>query len=454
MRCAPAPMLLEGAPLATAGLTAASTLAEWRLSSEELRKARDDAKPQCKKVRQAYVAERLEALKLECPKTSEKRLKTLLRRAAEKRVLSSDFVLHRPDGGSITVGEILADPEKWHQARFADPLEPEYRDDKRIAYANLEPEPDDDPYIWSHAHGGMLYRLVRESASLTLEKGKRPRVLDGALAVIRGRGDLFERGGEMVRIAADVIRPVSDHWLNDYLGRHIRFCEIKDRKAEAIEVAADAPSWLSQQINAKTGERGLRELNGIITAPTLRSDGSLLCTPGYDEATGLLLRGSGWPHIPEFPTEAELDTAYKTLWTPFAEFPFETKEDRAVMLACLLTGMVRRSLPHAPAFSFDAPAAGTGKTLLGQCVMRLCGAVPTVIPECRDEEELRKRLLAALREGKPGILLDNIRGQFGSAALEAFLTSEHYADRVLGVSLILTLPTNVLLLICESRDSI
>ena len=133
--------------------------------------------------------------------------------------------------------------------------------------------------------------------------------------------------------------------------------------------------------------------------------------------------------------------------TPFAEFPFVTKEDRGVMLACALTGMARRSLPHAPAFSFDAPTAGTGKTLLGQCSLRLCGSTPTVIPECRDEEELRKRLLAALREGKPGILLDNIRGQFGSAALEAFLTSEHYSDRVLGVSTIVTLTTNVLVLI-------
>ena len=34
-----------------------------------------------------------------------------------------------------------------------------------------------------------------------------------------------------------------------------------------------------------------------------------------------------------------------------------TKEDNGVMLACLLTGIMRRSLPRAPAFSFDAPAA-------------------------------------------------------------------------------------------------
>ena len=101
------------------------------------------------------------------------------------------------------------------------------------------------------------------------------------------------------------------------------------------------------------------------------------------------------------------------------------------MVACILTAVIRRILPRAPAFSFDAPAAGTGKTLLGQCMLRLCGSPPDMVPECRDEEELRKRLLSALRQGRPGILLDNIRGQFGSAALEGFLTSELYTDRVL-----------------------
>jgi hypothetical protein len=48
-------------------------------------------------------------------------------------------------------------------------------------------------------------------------------------------------------------------------------------------------------------------------------------------------------------------------------------------------------------------------------------------------------------------LLDNIRGQFGSAALEALLTSELYSNRVLGVSQIVTLPTNVLLMISANN---
>jgi hypothetical protein len=39
-------------------------------------------------------------------------------------------------------------------------------------------------------------------------------------------------------------------------------------------------------------------------------------------------------------------------------------DDRAVAVAAILTALVRRTLPLAPAFSFDAPAASSGKTLL------------------------------------------------------------------------------------------
>jgi hypothetical protein len=68
------------------------------------------------------------------------------------------------------------------------------------------------------------------------------------------------------------------------------------------------------------------------------------------------------------------------------------------------------------------------------------------IPDCRDEEEIRKRLLSTLRSGLPGVLFDNIRGQFGSSALEAMLTTEQYTDRLLGGSKMLTLSTAVLVL--------
>src|SRR5262249_36533782 len=123
------------------------------------------------------------------------------------------------------------------------------------------------------------------------------------------------------------------------------------------------------------------------------------------------------------------------------------KAARAVMFAAGLTAVVRPTLALAPAFAFDAPSAGTGKTLLGHCLLALSGMQRQAIPDCRNEEETRKRLLSALRSGQPCILLDNIRGQFGSSALEAMLTTEVYSDRLLGGSTMLALPNNALVLI-------
>jgi hypothetical protein len=278
------------------------------------------------------------------------------------------------------------------------------------------------------------------SDAITLVKGRRGQAVDDALTVIRKRGSLYERGGELVRVMAGGVEPVADDWLLDYFDRHVNFYN------EAHDLR-DAPQWLGKRINVKKGERGLPELRAVITAPVMRDDGSLLDLPGYDEATGLLLVASEWPHVRRSPGREELRAAAATVWKPFVEFPFVDDAARGVMLAALLTSVSRQTLPLAPGFSFDAPAAGTGKTLLAFCLLALCGMDREAIPECRDEEELRKRLLAALRSGRPAVLLDNIRGVFGSAALEAALTTQIYSDRLLGGSRMLSLPTALLLLI-------
>jgi hypothetical protein len=166
LRLAPKPILLGSVPLlATSGIRAPLTLEQWRQSSDVLRTAKKEASQECQETRKTYIATRVEALKREFPKAAEEQLQKVLHQATEHSVLTGEFVLYRADGSSVTVGKILSDPKKWHHARFADPLEPEYRNDSRIAYANLYPEQGSDPYLYSHAHGGMCYRLVLESES-------------------------------------------------------------------------------------------------------------------------------------------------------------------------------------------------------------------------------------------------------------------------------------------------
>ena len=211
-------------------------------------------------------------------------------------VLSSDFPLRTAEGENITVGDILATPERFDGTRFADPLEPDYRNDHRIAFANLSAEP---PYIFSHAHGGWTYRLYRESADILIERGELPRAVDETLEVMASRGDMYERAGELVRLNSETVAPVNSDYLADYLGRCIRYQGERRVNGETVLARLDVPTRICAQILAKVGERGLRQLNGIISAPTFRADDSLLNQPGYDEETGLLLIGEAFEDIPE-----------------------------------------------------------------------------------------------------------------------------------------------------------
>lgn len=380
---------------------------------------------------------------------------TVLRKAASKRILTGDFLLTSSDGEQVKVSALLDNPAKWHGKRFADPLEPDYGHDARIAWANLRS--GGKPYLFSHAHGGRRFHLVRPSKRIRLVKGDRARVVDNCLDLLRERGELFDfgDGAALVRITEDArALPVNRDWLTDHFDRVIRFYVEVERKQEGqpviVEVDEDAPQWTATRIMAKDGERGLQRLCAVITAPTLRLDGSILSSPGYDAPSRLLLLSNTpeLPHVPLSPSQEDARRALARLWAPVARFPLVTAIDRGVTLAAMLTACVRASLPTAPAFGFDAPTAGTGKTLLAQTIGALfTGDIPPALPPASaQDEEARKRLFAALRDNHRTILWDNIREPFGNAALDAFLTAPTFTDRILGKSETATLPNRALFL--------
>src|ERR1019366_7654956 len=167
--------------------------------------------------------------------------------------------------------------------------------------------------------------------------------------------------------------PASDPWLRDHVGRLVK-CVRFDRRSKACQ-PADVPPELVSAIQARTTDRGLRVLDAVICDPVMRPDGSILDAPGYSEADLVLFVSDEGdpPRIPQVPTDAEVRAAFAELWRPFAEFPYAHDAARGVMLAALLTAVTRPTLPTAPAFAFDAPKAGSGKSLLAESVSWLCG---------------------------------------------------------------------------------
>jgi hypothetical protein len=386
-------------------------------------------------------------------KIGPKNARKILRVARHQKILDRNFLLIAADGNPVKVGDLLDHPETWHHQRFYDPLEPNDHPDS-IAWANLQS--GHKPYLYSQAHGGTQYFLRNERTRIILRNGDRGRALDQSLRLLRNSGEIYEygEGGHFVRVTAQgQIMPAGSAWLDLYLDRNARFVRVSPSFKNAMPQpkVVDTPPWIGRRLLKMHGERHLPHLNAVITVPTLRLDGSILSAPGYDPSSGLLLMSASpaLPQIPVHPNRREARLANKLLWRYVAYFPLVDDVDRGVILAAMLTAAVRATLPTAPGFGFDAPMAGTGKTLLACTIgALLAGESPTIMPPASaNEGEARKRLFAALRDHRSTIVWDNIREPFGNAAIDAFLTAPTFTDRILGQSATASLPNRTLFLI-------
>lgn len=369
----------------------------------------------------------------------------MLMAALEQSVLHADFVLLCADGKTVTVGEVLADSVRWDGKRFADPVEPDYHGDLRIARAWLSG--GGRPHLYSFAHGGLRYDLARQQATVRLVKGERADTVDKVIACLNELGTYYRRGRTLVTVDNDSqIAPVNVHQLQASLDRTIRF----ERHANKKWIAEDCPLELARQIVEAQVNR-FRPLRAVLTAPSINPNtGELLEQPGYDPATqSLLIAKQPFPTIPDSPDLESVRSALQALWCPVHLFPFASPDDETAALTALLTAAVRPLLPTAPGFGASAPNQASGKTLLARVICELSGASPAVSPQpdSGNDEEMRKRLFAALSSGSRALIIDNIIGAFDSPSLAAMMTSEEYTDRVLRESRTDTVPSNVLVLL-------
>ena len=458
--CAP-PVLLHGLqrpqaaprifgdPLALFDLALIPHDADTHKQAQALKKTqRANLAGQCAAQRERWAQQQAPALAKRRGIPLEK-ARDVLQRASAQRVLMGDFVLTSELGTSVAVGDILDRPDRWHNAQFADPLDPD--SDTRVAVVNLKS--GQRPYLYTHRHGGMRFELLRQSARIQVGRGMRVATTDAVLSVLQERGELFDYGeGAVAYVSDGKARTVTPDWLTDHMGRVCEFYSVRSRRKvdgddTTEECPEDAPLSVARAILAKHGERGFKKLVAVVTAPTLRMDGTILDRPGHDEQSGLLYYSEhpNPPRVPQSPSVQDALQALRFLWKPLAQFPLVDAVANGVVLHGLLSAALRASLPTAPGVGFDAPAAGSGKTLLARCIGILAtGSEPSILPPADTDEETRKRLFAVLREGQRVVLWDNVREPLGSASLDAFLTAPTFADRVLGSSETVTLPNRAL----------
>jgi hypothetical protein len=197
------------------------------------------------------------------------------------------------------------------------------------------------------------------------------------------------------------------------------------------------PQWVVNAVEARGQWPNIKPLTAVVEVPVLRADGSVLDRPGYDSATGIVLRGnSHFPSVPKRPTLGDAERARDMLLEVVEDFPFAKPAHRAAWLAGLLTPFARYAY-HGPAplFLADGNVRGSGKSLLVDVSAEISmGREAARMSLPRNDDEFRKRITALALAGEPLILIDNVPSTLGGASLDAALTATSWSDRILGAS--------------------
>jgi hypothetical protein len=285
--------------------------------------------------------------------------------------------------------------------------------------------------------------------------GELPRVVDEAESALLGLGrEIYQRGGLVVRPTLSKLKasddreteawrlvPVTKAHLVDALTCAARFLKYSIRKKEWV--ATDAPDKVAEIYLARQGYWKLPIITGVIGTPFLRGDGSICDSPGYDAATGLLFKPDcDFPRISQCPTKEDALAALKFIDDLIGSFPFVTAADRSVALSAILTPLDRHNMASAPLHAFTAPAAGTGKSMLVDMAAVIATGRPApVLAQGGTEEELEKRLGAAVLAGSVITSIDNCEHPLQSAFLCQQLTQQALNVRILGLSQNVEVPT-------------
>jgi hypothetical protein len=277
--------------------------------------------------------------------------------------------------------------------------------------------------------------------------------VDASSLALCGHGNVFQRAGALVHVirqsggkqpkggierapGSPVIDALGEATARTMLSRRARYQRYDRREKKWLPTVP--PRDIAEAVLGLRNYPEARQLEGVIEAPTLRPDGSLISRPGYDEATGLLYVPSAeYPEIPDAPDWEDARAAMARLLYVVSDFPFEKPSDRMAWASLVISVVARGGIAGpVPGYLITANLAGPGKTLLAD----LAGLIPTGRPPAvdgyvLDDVEMDKRLTSIAVAGDRCVIFDNARSgsSVGCPSLDRALTARGaYRGRILG----------------------
>lgn len=232
--------------------------------------------------------------------------------------------------------------------------------------------------------------------------------------------------------------PLTPDALASLLAHHLFVYQVKTKRNgdRAHEEVTPGQRTLAAVLSQRYWPN-VRPLHGIIGAPALRPDGTLLQRAGYDGRTGLYLAPKvTMEPVPERPGPDDVDRARQFLLHDLlGNFPWVDRASRANYIALLVSQILRPYLRClTPLGLISATTQGSGKTLLTDIVGYLFGFKGQTWT--KNEAELRKAITSLLTGPHAVLVFDNLKEgtAIDSPVLADLLTSDSWSDRVLGTN--------------------
>jgi len=364
--------------------------------------------------------------------------------SAEKRVRAT---------GNIRTPMVLADPQRTPVDREPDPPSP---DDPR----KLSPE--------SQTQGRPIIKVTTE---LHLN-------VNEAILALRADENLYQREKKLVYVtrvtgeqsnASAIVMSDDGQVHRQLVEGSPQICELEMATTrERLTAAAVFQKWVERRqeyvkilptdeivsaVHKRKQWNGIRAIVGVVETPTMRPDGMIVQSPGYDPITHYLYMPSEkFPEVKdEDCVQEQARWALDFLTEIFVDFPYVNQSHRMVPVAAILTLVSRPAiLGSIPAFLFDASTRGSGKTLQTDAIATVTtGRGAPRMNYTVDEVELEKILAGYALKGSTFICLDNVPSMrpFGGGPIDRVITAKDEVDlRVLGATKVLTLPWRALLM--------
>lgn len=259
---------------------------------------------------------------------------------------------------------------------------------------------------------------------------------------------VYVRGGELVQILPSnekedegrlVIRSLPKALVRERVTQACKLEKVSRANAENERIVPTAPPcWLVDAIHLRGHFGGsIRPLTGIIEAPTIRRDGSILQTPGYDAETGFMFDcRAEFPPVPESPSRDDVSDALKSLFHVICDFPCASDADRSAWVALVLSMIGRPCVDGCvPMFPITANIRGSGKSMLVDAASVIAyGHRAARHTFSGDDKEMGKVITSLVIRGSSSVLFDNLNVQLRGGSLDAALTGTTWNDRILGES--------------------